>query len=64
MKEFSVPCEHLFKYPVSKVKQVQQFMEITSPLWEITRHMGSHSVYLPLSSGGDFPAFTAAEAGT
>jgi len=41
---------------VHKVKRIQQFVEITSPLWEIICHMGSAS--------SDFPAFTPAEAGT
>jgi len=46
-----------------KGKQDTAVCKLTSLLWEITYHMGSHSIYLP-PSRGDFPTFTPAEAGT
>jgi len=45
-----------------KGKQDLAIRELTSPLREITYHMGSQC-YLP-PGRGDFPAFTPAEAGT
>jgi len=48
---------------ISGIKnEPKQFMHFTSPLREITYHMGSQC-YLP-PGRGDFPAFTPAEAGT
>jgi len=49
---------------VKKVNWIQQFVEITSPLWEITCHMGSRSVTCHPAAVGDFHAFTATKAGT
>jgi len=40
----------------------RQFVEITSIVWVITRHMGMDRYLSPGSS--DFPTFTPAEAGT